>query len=620
MKGFFKLLLPILVFYSCVPYSSSTSSTSTANINWNNPSYRLVDIGSYAPTYQENALQFRPIKTNIDEANEKFDEWELSNEERESFPYNMLNMEFYDFISGVKHAIIVHEDDTEKEITEGKEYAIDRVNMLKRYLWGIGFENVAGNKDQAERLFNEGMVESYCDVAYVAFYATRPLNEWNKFQYSGGGFIIEGCNGNSYQFEFPGMKEPYYTSYSNFYEDANKVLFTQLTKAFWHNVPKDKDKRMTLIGDSDFAMIDRVDHYDKKGVDSPVSSWGEEGLKSYFDNNRLDFVEGIYESMLVGKNVRSGKYKFGVVKNGDEYLLHYISGANNSDDWEEGSLKAVMKKTATPDFYKVQWFMANRDANDEVYGFIDEYNLLTIRFGSIANEDSDIKYLKLYPVESSSTTSPRNPSIGDFSSSGTGFAISSDGFIVTNYHVIESANKIIVQSSKIGNQKEYNAELVLTDEKNDLAIIKINDDSFNSLQKIPFILKQNISQLGTKVYTLGYPLIDTMGESIKLTDGLISSKMGFQGDVSSYQTSVPVQPGNSGGPLFDYKGNIIGIVNAKHSGADNASYAIKSSALINLIQLLPNPPKINKNNKLNDSSLSEQVEIVEDFIFLIKIK
>ena len=264
--------------------------------------------------------------------------------------------------------------------------------------------------------------------------------------------------------------------------------------------------------------------------------------------------------------------------------------------------------------------MANRDANDEVYGFIDEYNLLNIRFGSIVNEDSDIKYLKLYPVESSSTTSPRNPSIGDFSSSGTGFAISSDGFIVTNYHVIESANKIIVQSSKIGNQKEYNAELVLTDEKNDLAIIKINDDSFSSLQKIPFILKQNISQLGTKVYTLGYPLIDTMGESIKLTDGLISSKMGFQGDVSSYQTSVPVQPGNSGGPLFDYKGNIIGIVNAKHSGADNASYAIKSSALINLIQLLPNPPKINKNNKLNDSSLSEQVEIVEDFIFLIKIK
>ena len=323
--------------------------------------------------------------------------------------------------------------------------------------------------------------------------------------------------------------------------------------------------------------------------------------------------------MLIGENVRSGKYKFGVIRNGDEYLFHYIAGAPNSDDWFEGELKAVMKKTATPDFYKVKWFMANKDANDEVYGFVDEYNLLTIRFGSIVNEDSDIKYLKLYPITSSSKKSPNSPSVGNFSSSGTGFAISSDGFIVTNYHVIESADKVVVQLSNVGNQKQYNAEIVLSDEKNDLAIIKINDNNFNSLGKIPFVFKQNISQMGTKVYTLGYPLIDSMGESIKLTDGLISSKMGFQGDVSSYQISVPVQPGNSGGPLFDYEGNLIGIVNAKHVGADNASYAIKSSSLKNLIELLPNPPKVNKINQLKDFSLSDQVELIQDFVFLIKI-
>ena len=70
----------------------------------------------------------------------------------------MFNMEFYDFISGVKHAIIVHEDDTEKEITEGKEYAIDRVNMLKRYLWGIGFEFVAGNDEQVQELIDEKLI------------------------------------------------------------------------------------------------------------------------------------------------------------------------------------------------------------------------------------------------------------------------------------------------------------------------------------------------------------------------------------------------------------------------------------------------------------------------------
>jgi S1-C subfamily serine protease len=83
-----------------------------------------------------------------------------------------------------------------------------------------------------------------------------------------------------------------------------------------------------------------------------------------------------------------------------------------------------------------------------------------------------------------------------------------------------------------------------------------------------------------------------MGDEVKLTNGIISSKSGFQGDVTSYQITAPVQPGNSGGPLFDDKGNIIGIINAKHVGAENASYAIKASYLMNLIDLMPTPPKL----------------------------
>ena len=84
----------------------------------------------------------------------------------------------------------------------------------------------------------------------------------------------------------------------------------------------------------------------------------------------------------------------------------------------------------------------------------------------------------------------------------------------------------------------------------------------------------------------------TMGDEVKLTNGIISSKSGFQGDVTSYQITAPVQQGNSGGPLFDSKGNIIGIINAKHAGAENASYAIKASYLMNLIDLMPTPPKL----------------------------
>ncbi len=73
-----------------------------------------------------------------------------------------------------------------------------------------------------------------------------------------------------------------------------------------------------------------------------------------------------------------------------------------------------------------------------------------------------------------------------------------------------------------------------------------------------------------------------MGNEIKFTDGKISSKSGFQGDITTYQISVPIQPGNSGGPLFDEKGNLVGITSSgvNKQLADNANYAIKTSYLV----------------------------------------
>jgi S1-C subfamily serine protease len=110
-----------------------------------------------------------------------------------------------------------------------------------------------------------------------------------------------------------------------------------------------------------------------------------------------------------------------------------------------------------------------------------------------------------------------------------------------------------------------------------------------------------------------------MGDEVKLTNGIISSKTGFQGDVTSYQISVPIQPGNSGGPLFDENGNIVGIINAKHAQAENASYAVKTTYLTNLIESLPNPPTTQTVNSLENKKLSQQVETVKIFIYIIEI-
>jgi len=78
------------------------------------------------------------------------------------------------------------------------------------------------------------------------------------------------------------------------------------------------------------------------------------------------------------------------------------------------------------------------------------------------------------------------------------------------------------------------------------------------------------------VFILGYPLRATMGDEIKVTNGIISSRSGFKGDITTYQISAAAQPGNSGGHLFNKDGNLVEIVSAKPLEAENATYAVKS--------------------------------------------
>jgi len=158
----------------------------------------------------------------------------------------------------------------------------------------------------------------------------------------------------------------------------------------------------------------------------------------------------------------------------------------------------------------------------------------------------------------------------------------------------------------------------VSDKNNDLALIQIDDYSFTSAGTIPYMLKPKLANVGENIFALGYPLRAVMGDEIKLTNGIISSKTGFQGDITSYQVSAPVQPGNSGGPLFDNNGNVIGVINAKLTIAENASYAVKISYLMNLIELLDNPPKLSTGNTLTGKSLSAQVLLVNKFVYIIE--
>lgn len=200
--------------------------------------------------------------------------------------------------------------------------------------------------------------------------------------------------------------------------------------------------------------------------------------------------------------------------------------------------------------------------------------------------------------------------------SGTGFAIN-NSYIATNYHVVEDANTIKVKGIQDNFNAEYSAKVVSVDKINDLAIIKIEDKKFEGFGAIPYKIKAETSNVGEEIFVLGYPLTATMGDEIKLTTGVISAKTGFKGNAALYQISAPIQPGNSGGPLFDSHGNLIGIVNAKHKDAENVSYAIKVSYLLNLMKKIALKNMIPQTNSISSLNLSGKVKKIKTAVFMI---
>ena len=173
---------------------------------------------------------------------------------------------------------------------------------------------------------------------------------------------------------------------------------------------------------------------------------------------------------------------------------------------------------------------------------------------------------------------------------GSGFFITTDGYFVTNEHVVESAKTVAIRAA---NGKTYPAVVVRVDSSNDIAILKAE----GTFRALPVQASQNVRR-GDKVFTLGFPNTDVQGVEPKYTEGVISSLTGIRDEPNNYQISVALQPGNSGGPLISSLGNVIGIVAAKLNAAamlksgrslpENVNYAVKSNYLLELISTLPN--------------------------------
>jgi len=186
------------------------------------------------------------------------------------------------------------------------------------------------------------------------------------------------------------------------------------------------------------------------------------------------------------------------------------------------------------------------------------------------------------PPEAGSNPPPSKPGkTGSQTSSGTGFVISSNGHVVTNHHVVKGCGEI---TGNLGGEAPVKLRLVSSDQTNDLALLQAP-----SPFKEVAIIKMNAVQTGDGVIAIGYPFHGLLTSDFTVTTGIVSSLSGIFNNTRYLQISAAVQPGNSGGPLLDLTGALVGVVSSKLDAItmvratgnipENINFAIKTGAL-----------------------------------------
>ncbi len=246
--------------------------------------------------------------------------------------------------------------------------------------------------------------------------------------------------------------------------------------------------------------------------------------------------------------------------------------------------------------------------------------------------------------DSGNSTSPVAPT-----TTATGFLITDDGYLISNYHVVKGAAKVRLLTAQFKRHPipveaqwyktqgidpdtvimtfpsgDLEATVVKVDMANDLALLKVE----GTFVPLPIIASRSV-KLGATVATVGFPDIGLQGFSPKLAKGEIGSLAGIQDDPRYFQISVAVQPGNSGGALVDSHGNVVGIVAAKLSakialdatGAlpENVNYAVKSSLLLSFLESVPDVDAKLKAPNTKDEGFEDVVKSAQDAAVLVLV-
>lgn len=268
--------------------------------------------------------------------------------------------------------------------------------------------------------------------------------------------------------------------------------------------------------------------------------------------------------------------------------------------WKTAAIAASVAFLAS---VALQWWSASKFQNHTVSKYNELKRVKTEIEGIKKSQNQIIKDLN---------DKANKPAIAtDYS--GTGFAVTNDGYLITNYHVTKDADSIYIQTKE---GYYYKASILSFDEKADIALLKVEKKNFKFSTKnnIPYTFNTTKSGLGERVYSLGYPQ-----DEVVYQEGYISSKNGYLGDSMQYRLELPAEPGQSGSPLLNSQGNIVGMLSGKASNSEAITYAVSSATVLKMIKHLPQNISLPKVNKLSHLNRQQQIEKLQDFTVVVNV-
>jgi len=210
---------------------------------------------------------------------------------------------------------------------------------------------------------------------------------------------------------------------------------------------------------------------------------------------------------------------------------------------------------------------------------------------------------------------PKAPINAPVLSGGTGFLIDGNGYLITNAHVVKGSTSIVLQNN---DGHEFRARIVHINNITDLAILKVEDNDFKPVTTLPYAFRKTGADLGEQLFTLGYPR-----EEIVYNEGYMSAKTGFNGDTMTCQIGVSANPGNSGGPVFNKSGEVIGIINTRQTESQGIVFAITAKNIFRSLEEIKKDTAI-QHIKLSTTSLVknfdrvQQIKKIEDCVYMVK--